>query len=79
MTRCKMTCSQVTEFKDKDEKTVSVNVSLYPVYASDPESPNHAFWKATPSGRVDLYISNPEAFGAFESGKAYFVDFTETE
>lgn len=49
-------------------------VQLYPVYSADPNSENAKWAKATPGGSLQLTISNPDAFGAFEPGKEYFVD-----
>jgi hypothetical protein len=38
---------------------------------------NKTWARYTPSGRIELSIDNPDAYDAFEIGKAYFVDFTE--
>lgn len=35
------------------------NITLHPVYSSDPASPNYSFSQATPSGNVQMWISNP--------------------
>jgi hypothetical protein len=51
-------------------------VTLLPVYSPDPESENHAFWTATPQGRVEMTINNQDAWGKFKQGSQYFVDFT---
>jgi hypothetical protein len=40
--------------------------------ADDPEV--NAFWTATPSGTIDVYINNPDAY--LEIGQRYYVDFT---
>ena len=37
---------------------------------------NKTWSKYTPSGSVELTISNPEAFDQFKIGEFYFVDFT---
>ncbi len=74
--RAKFSVQNVMQAKTTDGTVYSENVTLAPVYSSDPGSEKAAFWKATPSGRIDLYISNPDAHGKFEQGKEYYVDFT---
>lgn len=51
-------------------------VVLVPVVGGSEE--NKEFWKYTPSGKIELYIDNPEAFKAFELGE-YYVDFTKAD
>lgn len=38
---------------------------------------NKAFWEATPSGTIEITISNPSARDFLKVGEAYYVDFTE--
>lgn len=57
------------------KRHVGVEVTLQPVYSSDPTSPNYSWSKATPNGEVKLYITNPTAHEAFELGKTYLVTF----
>jgi hypothetical protein len=54
-------------------------VVLNPVYSTDPNHENKSFWDATPSGKIELWISNPNAFKQFEAGKEYYVDFTQAQ
>lgn len=54
---------------------IGVEVTLQPVYSDDKSSPNYTWSKATPSGEVKLYITNPAAHEAFELGKTYLVTF----
>jgi hypothetical protein len=58
------------------EKGQSGEVVLAPVYSTDPNHENKAFWDATPNGAITLGINNPPAFAAFELGQEYYVDFT---
>lgn len=37
---------------------------------------NEAWSKATPQGELSMRISNPNAFGRFEPGKDYYLDFS---
>lgn len=55
----------------------SGKVTLTPVYSNDPNSENKAFWDATPSGKIEMWITNAPAYEALAIGKAYYVDFTE--
>lgn len=52
------------------------NVLLHPVYSEEPDSENRRFWEATPGGQISLQITNKGAFGVFEEGKEYLIDFT---
>ena len=52
------------------------SVSLSPVIAADGNNENTSFSNATPSGQLNMHISNPEAWGFFEQGKEYYIDFT---
>lgn len=54
-------------------------INLQPVYSSDPQSENYTWSQATPSGQIQLFISNPAAADAFELGAEYLVDFTKVE
>lgn len=42
---------------------------------------NASFSKATPSGTIEMHVSNPDAFAKFQDGVRrkveYYVDFTE--
>lgn len=69
--KARLTVQTVTRQLGGDE------LVLMPVYSSDPDDPNHSFSQATPSGKVELYVSNPALVGTFEPGKVYDVDFTE--
>ncbi|WP_164830340.1 hypothetical protein [Sinorhizobium medicae] len=40
---------------------------------------NESWSKHTPSGKIEMNITNPDAIDAFDVGKAYFVDFTPVE
>lgn len=38
---------------------------------------NQRFHKATPYGKLSMYVDNPDV--SFEPGKAYYLDFIEAE
>jgi hypothetical protein len=50
-------------------------VRFTPVYDPNPESPNFEWSQATPSGYIELGVSNPQAFGKFEVGGEYLLTF----
>ena len=77
-TRCKFSCQRVAHIIHGG-KIAGVEVLLYPVYSSDPNSENKQFWDATPSGEMRLHITKPEAANWFESGKEYYVDIAPAE
>jgi len=55
------------------------NVQLFPVYSDDPESTNRAWAVATPSGNLQLTISNPHAQGRIKQGQEYYVFIVPTD
>jgi hypothetical protein len=52
-------------------------VFLHPVYSSDKTSPNYSWSQATPSGKMEMTITNPGAFEQFAVGKTYLMTFDE--
>lgn len=40
---------------------------------------NQQFFLATPVGRIELSVTNPDAVGFFQPGKSYYVDFTPAD
>jgi len=70
-TRAKFECHKVEV--DAYGKTVHLGV----VYDTDLAKEDGRFTKATPSGKIEMRVDNPEAAVQFEPGKKYYVDFTE--
>lgn len=52
-----------------------VQVTLTPVFDPGESNENRQFWQATPAGKIELSISNPESAEVFELGESYYVDF----
>jgi hypothetical protein len=52
-------------------------VNLRPVHANCVE--NLSFWQATPSGKLEMYINNPNAANFFLPGAEYYIDFTQVQ
>lgn len=78
-TRALFTVNDVLERKDAGGNATGQIVKLNPSYVSNPENPNHAFWKATPTGNLEMQINNPDVFGFFVTGRSYWLDFTPVE
>lgn len=54
--------------------------TLLPVFSTYGDGKANESWsKHTPSGKIEMNITNPDAIDAFDVGKAYFVDFTPVE
>ena len=52
-------------------------IFLVPVYGNNAQKhENSRFWDCSPSGEIRLGMMNPDAWGAFEIGKACYFDFT---
>jgi hypothetical protein len=73
MTRAKFV---VLSIKKNSSDPLAAQVELGAVYSSVPGSENKAFWQATPSGKIEMYINNPEGAKLFELGEEYYVDFS---
>ncbi len=57
-------------------------ITLMPVfgsYADGDNETNKSWSKYTPSGKIEMSVTNPAAIEMFEQGKAYFIDFTPVE
>lgn len=67
----------VIKYNGNDGAQSYEDITLHPVYSSDPNHPNYSFSQATPSGQVQMHISNPGAFGFFELHKEYDIEFKE--
>lgn len=51
-------------------------VKLEAVYSDDPEHENKKFWDATPTGSLEMWITEEETARFFELGAEYYIDFT---
>lgn len=56
-----------------------VRVHLQAAYPSPSEinNVNTSLWKATPSGAIDMTLTNPDAADFFIVGRSYYLDFSE--
>lgn len=75
MVRAKFT---VVEHHQRHYNASGRNVVLMPSY--DESVPEDArFSKATPSGRMEMFVDNPAALEQLQLGKAVYLDITPVE
>lgn len=80
--KAKFKCNKVTEYSNDGGKTVAgknINMSAVIAYQTDGSrlDENESWSAATPSGTLDIHISNPAAFEQFQEGKNYYLTFEE--
>lgn len=80
--RAKMRVSNVISHTNPDGKITGEQLKFNAVckeggYPSDGSDENNSFAKWTPNAELNMSVNNPELFGQFEIGQAYYVDFTE--
>ncbi len=75
--RAKFRVMSITPAQSNDPNYVATTVSMIPVWEQD--GVNKEWSKATPSGKLDMLITNPDAIERFENGKQYFVDITPAD
>lgn len=68
--RAKFNVAEITKYGNGG----GANIVLMPVVSGSEE--NKSFWKYTPSGKIELNITEPGA--EFELGE-YYIDFTKAE
>lgn len=69
--RAKFTVTQVTTYHGGN-----ATITMEPRYDSSiPE--DQRFYEATPTGKFEMYVSNPAAIEQFKPGKVFYADFTE--
>ena len=77
--RAKMQVSEVTNFGNNVQK-----VKMQPVCGNKPfgpkgESEDNTFARYSPSGSLELTITNPDLFGKIQPGQKFYVDFSSAE
>ena len=65
----KFVCNSVTDYGNYRR------IELSPVFSSDKSSPNYSWSQATPSGKLEMTITNPGAFEQFAVGKSFLLTF----
>lgn len=77
--RAKFRVESIEDSADVDGRVFSRRITLRAVYSDDPAHENRAFWQATPTGFLDMSITNPAAFEQFERGAEYYIDFERAD
>lgn len=55
-------------------------ITLVPVFGSYGDGKVNESWsKYTPSGKLEMAVTNPAGIEQFEIGKAYYLDFTPAD
>lgn len=67
-TRCKFRCTQA------EKQDYGIAVSLTAEYSESKE--DNQFSEATPSGALNMIVSNPAVDRFFEVGKSYYLDIS---
>lgn len=70
--RCKFRVSSVKHTAGQDGERTNEEFEAMAVYAETGE--NKVWSKATPSGNLKLYITNPEAFDRLRVGTEFYLD-----
>ena len=79
-TRAKMVCTSVTDSTNGSTTAPEKHgeqVTFTAQYTGSPE--DNTYSAATPSASMTMLVSNPELYGKFVEGKAYYFDITEAE
>ena len=77
-TRCKFRCNSIETFGPNS----GVKVNLSAIYPTDSDgykhsAEDHAFFNATPSGNLSMFIQNPYGAELFSPGDDFYLDFTK--
>jgi hypothetical protein len=73
-----MECQEVTQHGNQyNGGQYAESVKLRCVYTEDKDHPQFKWSEATPSGDLELYVNNAEAFGKIQPGVLYHVRITK--
>lgn len=78
-TRALFYVGDVLERIGSDGKAEGRIIRLNAAYDPNPESPNYTYWKASPTGQIEMTVNNPAGYEVFVRGKQYWIDFTPVE
>lgn len=70
-------CIEIKHLVTGSPSDVMATISLIPVY-NDGKG-NESWSKYTPSGKLEMNVTNPTAIAAFELGKSYQIEFSPVE
>ena len=75
--RAKLVCTTVQDQTDgatANPQKTGENVSFMAQYSDNKE--DNSFSQYTPSANMSMNVTNPEIFGFFKEGEAYYFDIT---
>lgn len=75
--RAKMQINSVTQFQGGQEKLELSCVTGNKPFGPSGESEDNTFARYSPSGGLNITISNPDLYGKFKPGQKFYIDFTE--
>lgn len=79
-TRCKFQVNEVARLawnivtKPDEPKRYAERIKLTAVCGDEPGSENQSFSEFTPSGTLEIFVTNPAIVGTFEPGGFYYLD-----
>jgi hypothetical protein len=74
MIRAKFVVNSIERSRYANSDTIRM-LAIY----DDSTAENRRFSKATPSGKLEMIISVPEALSEFELGREFYLDFTPVD
>lgn len=74
--RCKL---KIREIKDNEYSPGSQSIVADTVYDPNPESENGKFFKATPSGSLQLHVVNTSSIDHLQVGDEIYLDIIKVE
>lgn len=78
--RAKFYVTAINHRHTADAGACNAQICLEPVFGSYPGGKagddNEQWSKYTPSGKLEMTVTNPKAVAGFELGRAYYLDFT---
>lgn len=77
--RAKFLCTGVQDGLDWDDKSKKTSEQVFAMPVCGNGTENASFSSATPCGQLTLTITNPGAFGFFQNGKEFYLDFTPAQ
>ncbi len=75
--RAKVQVQSVTKYAHPQETVKMTAVCGKAPFGPAGESEDNTFARFTPSGTVELSITNPDLAGKIKPGQKFYVDFTE--
>ena len=83
MMTAKMQVHSVAENRDTEGRVTFEQINMAPVctkpFDADGNSEDNTYARWTPSGRIDLTITNPNLFGKIKPGQRFYLHFTEAK